>query len=97
MGWFGAVRTDGEGIRIGLTVPRAIGGAVERNRIKRRMREAVRAACTPEILASSVDVILHPRRQVLDCDFSELCADCTRAIADAVRAAPKGPPPAREK
>ena len=28
--------------RLGLTVPRAIGGAVVRNRIKRRLREAFR-------------------------------------------------------
>jgi ribonuclease P protein component len=31
------------GARIGLTVPKALGGAVDRNRIKRRLREAVRA------------------------------------------------------
>lgn len=31
-------RDEGEGLRIGFTVGRALGGAVDRNRIRRRMR-----------------------------------------------------------
>lgn len=58
------------GPRIGLTVPKALGKAVDRNRIKRRMREAVRAALP--LLTAPVDVILHPRRSVIDLDFSQL-------------------------
>ena len=61
-------RSDTPGPRIGLTVPKALGGAVDRNRIKRRMREAVRAALP--LLQSPVDVILHPRRSVIDLDFT---------------------------
>src|SRR5690242_10545966 len=34
--------SDGLGPRIGFTVGKVLGGAVDRNRIKRRMREAVR-------------------------------------------------------
>jgi ribonuclease P protein component len=63
-------RSDTPGPRIGLTVPKALGGAVDRNRIKRRMREAVRAALP--LLQSPVDVILHPRRSVIDLDFTFL-------------------------
>jgi ribonuclease P protein component len=63
-------RSDTPGPRIGLTVPKALGGAVDRNRIKRRMREAVRAAL-PRITAP-VDVILHPRRSVIDLEFQQL-------------------------
>lgn len=63
-------RSDTPGPRIGLTVPKALGGAVDRNRIKRRMREAVRAALP--LLQSPVDVILHPRRSVIDLDFTLL-------------------------
>lgn len=59
--------------RIGLTVPKALGKAVDRNRIKRRMREAVRASL-PE-LALPVDVILHPRRTVITQPFPELQRD----------------------
>ena len=58
------------GPRIGLTVPKALGKAVDRNRIKRRMREAVRHALP--LLSSPVDVVLHPRRSVLALEFAQL-------------------------
>jgi ribonuclease P protein component len=63
-------RSDTPGPRVGLTVPKALGGAVDRNRIKRRMREAVRHALP--LLTAPVDVILHPRRSVIDLDFRTL-------------------------
>jgi len=63
-------RSATSGPRIGLTVPKALGKAVDRNRIKRRLREAVRAAL-PQLTAP-VDVILHPRRSVIDLDFAQL-------------------------
>ncbi len=40
--WF-ARGDEGEGPRVGLAVPKAVGTAVVRNRIKRRLREAFRA------------------------------------------------------
>ena len=63
-----AARSETAGPRIGLTVPKALGKAVARNRIKRRMREAVRAALP--LLSAPVDVVLHPKRSVLDADFA---------------------------
>jgi len=60
-------RSDTAGPRVGLTVPKALGKAVDRNRIKRRMREAVRQALP--LLTAPVDVILHPKRSVIDADF----------------------------
>ncbi len=56
--------------RIGLTVGKVMGKAVDRNRIKRRMREAVRKNVS--LLTSPVDVILHPRRSVIEMEFALL-------------------------
>ena len=63
--------TASEGPRIGITVPKALGKAHDRNRIKRRMRAAL--ALHAAVLAGmSVDVILHPRRSVLMLDWPRL-------------------------
>ena len=59
--------------RIGLTVSRAMGNAVQRNRIKRRMREAVRREIGT--LQLPVDVVLHPDRRVAEVEFSLLERD----------------------
>jgi ribonuclease P protein component len=68
------------GARVGLTVGKAMGKAVDRNRIKRRMREAVRRQLT--LLQAPVDVVLHPRRSVIDLDFPSL----EREVASVFRA-----------
>lgn len=87
-------RSDTPGARIGLTVPKALGKAVDRNRIKRRMREAVRSALP--LLSAPVDVILHPRRSVIDLDFQQLqreVAQIFRSVQAACdRAAAKAAP-----
>ena len=53
--WF--EREDDGPARLGIAVPRAVGGATERNRIKRQLREAWRAR-TP---ATSCDYVLVVR------------------------------------
>jgi len=63
-------RSDTAGPRVGLTVPKALGGAVDRNRIKRRLREAVRHNLG--LLSAPLDVILHPRRVVMEMEFAAL-------------------------
>jgi ribonuclease P protein component len=65
-----ARRSDTPGPRIGLTVGKVMGKAVDRNRIKRRMRECIRR--NAGILTAPVDVILHPRRAVIDLEFARL-------------------------
>ncbi|MEO6816140.1 MAG: ribonuclease P protein component [Edaphobacter sp.] len=72
--------------RVGLTVGKVMGKAVDRNRIKRRMREAVRKNLT--LLTAPVDVILHPRRSVIDLEFAALDREVAlvfRAIQKAVQ------------
>ena len=69
--------------RVGLTVGKVMGKAVDRNRIKRRMREAVRRQLP--LLESPVDLVLHPKRSVLDLDFATL----EREVAAVFRAVQK--------
>jgi ribonuclease P protein component len=54
--------------RVGFTVGRPLGGAVERNRIKRRLREAVRLRRST--LQSPVDVVINPKKSVLSLEFA---------------------------
>ena len=83
-----------EAARVGLTVGKAMGKAVDRNRIKRRMREAIRHQLP--LLRAPVDVVLHPRRSVLDLNFATLgheVAAVFRAVqmaADKQRTAQRG-------
>jgi len=76
--------------RIGLTVGKVMGKAVDRNRIKRRMREAVRRNLAE--LTAPVDVILHPRRSVIDLDLATL----DREVANLFRTIQKTQKPTTE-
>jgi ribonuclease P protein component len=67
---------DQAGVRIGLTVPRALGGAVIRNRIKRRLRAAFRLHRADWSLVHW-DIVLNPRKAAILAPF----ADLERALA----------------
>ncbi len=56
--------------RVGITAGKVLGKAVERNRIKRRMRAAITANL--DALPGGVDVVLHPKRAVLTADWTTL-------------------------
>jgi ribonuclease P protein component len=59
-----------DGVRMGLTVPRAVGKSVQRNRIKRRMREAFRKRRAD--FGPQWDIVLNPRRAALDASVAEI-------------------------
>jgi ribonuclease P protein component len=87
MSWFLAQRTEaaaGEvscSARVGLTVGKVLGAAHERNRIKRRMREALRRHV--DRLPAGFDLIFHPRRTVLEMEFAQLEAEILRILEQA--------------
>ncbi len=86
------------GPRIGLTTGRVLGKAVERNRIKRRMRAAVRQ--TLPLLTRDLDVVLHPKRNVLAIPFPALLSDIEgvfRKIETAEHHPQQTPRPPRSK
>lgn len=72
----------GNSLRVGFTVGKVLGGSVERNRIKRRMREAVRVSW-PSVEAP-LDVVFHPRKAVLELPFDRIVTEVARGLQLAV-------------
>jgi ribonuclease P protein component len=73
------------GARVGLTVTKAVGCAVVRNRVRRRLKEALRAA-TPLEAEGDHDYVLMVRRETLGRRFTALVED----VRTAFRAARRG-------
>jgi len=64
------VESASVGPRVGITAGKVLGKAVERNRIKRRMRAAI--VGNLDVLHCGVDVVLHPKRSVLTAEWAAL-------------------------
>lgn len=68
-----AAHLDGlaaSGPKVGFTAPRSLGGAVVRNRIKRRVREAVRLRL--DQLSPQWEIVFNPRRAAIDSPLPDL-------------------------
>jgi ribonuclease P protein component len=78
-------RADGDSTkRLGITVTKKIGGAVIRNRMKRRFRELARDVIVSQGAAGS-DHILIGRAGGIERDFATLRADLAKAVAKLAR------------
>jgi ribonuclease P protein component len=84
-----AAETAAAGPRVGFTVTRKVGDAVERNRIRRRLKEALRTAQTIAP-ASNCDYVLVARPEALTRRFTALVADIERAFVKVGRDRPAG-------
>lgn len=70
-----------EAVRIGFTVSRALGGAVDRNRMRRRTREAVRHHLAMlEGMHAGVDVVINPKKSLLAAEFFQISREIERAF-----------------
>jgi ribonuclease P protein component len=76
--------------RFGVAATRKLGSAVERNRAKRLAREVYRR----HKVAAGLDIIIVPRREMLDAPFASLEADYTAALDRRDRE--RSRPPARD-
>ena len=64
--------------RFGISVKKALGGAVVRNRIRRRIREILRRNRTE--IPSGWDIVIHPRRSVAQAPFAPLKTELVRLL-----------------
>lgn len=83
------VPNGGSAPRLGVAATRKLGSAVERNRAKRLARELFRR----HKITAAHDIIVVPRREMLDAPFSSLEADYVAALErrDRERPGPRRP------
>jgi ribonuclease P protein component len=65
-----SMRTSGRRTRIGLSTPRTLGGAVQRNRVRRRLRDLLREQLNAT--EEGLDLLLIARSEAAQATYSEL-------------------------
>jgi ribonuclease P protein component len=71
-------RQDAAPARFGFTVAKKVGNAVERNRVRRRLREIVRASAVAARCGH--DYVVIGRRAALALPFAQMLAEFERAL-----------------
>ncbi|HLJ15273.1 MAG TPA: ribonuclease P protein component [Bryobacteraceae bacterium] len=77
----------GRASRFGISVKKALGGAVVRNRIRRRIREIVRRNRTE--IPAGWDIVIHPKSSVATAEFAPLEAELLRLLRGIRSSGPK--------
>jgi ribonuclease P protein component len=64
--------------RFGFSIKKALGGAVERNRIRRRLREILRGH--RQEISAGWDIVVHPKSSMIRAPFATLTQDLVRLL-----------------
>jgi ribonuclease P protein component len=80
----------GRASRFGISVKKALGGAVVRNRIRRRIREILRRNRTE--IPTGWDIVIHPRSTVAQAAFAPLEAELVRLLRSIQKTGSNTPP-----
>ena len=80
----------GDRSRFGVSLKRQLGGAVVRNRIRRRLREILRLR--RKEIPTGWDIVIHPRSEVATVTFARLSDELIELLRRALRTPPPKPP-----
>lgn len=72
-------RGDDKPPRVGYTVTKKVGNAVVRNRVRRRLKEAVRTRAAGD-MGPGKDYVIVGREEVLHIPFDQLAMELSRRI-----------------
>lgn len=75
---------ESEVSRFGFTVTKKVGNAVVRNRVRRRLKEAVRYL-DDQLVEAGYDYVLIGRKETMSIDFKVLCTDIETALKKLAR------------
>jgi ribonuclease P protein component len=75
------LKTDSGEQRVGITVTRKLGGAVVRNRCKRRIREILRRQLPSLANDVGYDIVINAKASLPTADFQQLAAAFERTLA----------------
>jgi ribonuclease P protein component len=79
--WIASSEENGTPNRVGMAAGKRLGGAVVRNRLKRRMREAYRRN-KKELSCRGIAIVLVASSRMIGCTADEAEADLTRLLRD---------------
>ena len=80
--------------RAGISLPRSVGNAVARNRVRRRIREALRRNWAE--IPDGCEVVIHAQRRAIDAPWKDLEAEIRRVFHEAGRSARGAVPQRRD-